>query len=204
MADEQRSDRRTAAWWLVRWILLGIAAVMAWFLITDPHNHSSGSSSRITKDAADRNKLQQQTPLPGELILKNFGSPSGRPEGDLSMLANALSNLTLLIKAADPFPMGSNEEFAAALRGKNRTRLRFLPDVHRAFNAQDQLVDRWTTPLFFHAVAHDRIDIRSAGPDRQMWTEDDLHRKYDGQFLRGKDLNPRSLFDSGRPGSAAR
>jgi hypothetical protein len=40
----------------------------------------------------------------------------------------------------------------------------------------------------------DRIDIRSAGPDREMWTADDLHRRHEGEFFRGEMLpseNPR-------------
>ena len=79
-----------------------------------------------------------------------------------------------------------------------RSKLRFLPDAHRCFNAQGQIVDRWLTPLFFHVVERSRIDIRSAGPDRRMWTEDDLHRRYDGQFLHGKELNPASLDQAGQ------
>jgi hypothetical protein len=51
-------------------------------------------------------------------------------------------------------------------------------------------VDRWQTPLFFHVSERSRIDLRSAGPDRQMWTEDDLHRRYNGEYRRGKELPP--------------
>ena len=111
------------------------------------------------------------------------------------MVAHALSNLTLLIKNREPLRLSANEEFAAILRGKNPAQLRFLPDTHPAFNGRYQIVDRWQTPLFFHALSHDRIDIRSAGPDREMWTKDDIHRRYDGQFLSGQDLNSPSLFD---------
>lgn len=114
------------------------------------------------------------------------------------MLAHAFSNLMLVVKGDAPFRMGANEEFAAALRGKNRDGLRLLPDEHRCFNAQGQIVDRWMTPLFFHVNDRSHIDIRSAGPDQKMWTEDDLHRRYDGQFLHGKDLEARSLDEVGR------
>lgn len=139
-----------------------------------------------------------QPPLPGEEILSGYAQSTTRPQDDLTMVSHALGNLTLLIKGDAPFPMGANEEFAAALRGKNRTKLRFLPDAHRCFNAQGQIVDRWQTPLFFHLIERSRIDIRSAGPDRRMWTEDDLHRRYDGQFLHGKELNPASLDQAGQ------
>lgn len=55
-------------------------------------------------------------------------------------------------------------------------------------------MDRWKTPLYIHAASRDRLEIRSAGPDQKMWTEDDLQRQPDGQFLKGKDLNPTSLY----------
>jgi len=142
----------------------------------------------------DRSAGQISSPLPGEAILQSYALPTTRPEDDLNALAHVFSNLTLLIKGDSPFPMGANEEFAAALRGKNRTRLRFMPDAHRAFNAQGQIVDRWDTPVFFHVTDHTRIDIRSAGPDGKMWTADDLHRRYDGQFLARDALNPPSLY----------
>ena len=58
------------------------------------------------------------------------------------------------------------------------------------------LIDRWGTALWFHASTRERIDIRSAGPDEKMWTTDDVHRRYDGYFLKTEELNPRSLNDA--------
>jgi hypothetical protein len=65
---------------------------------------------------------------------------------------------------------------------------------HVCLNARGQLVDRWGSPLFFHVRDVSRIDLRSAGPDREMWTADDLHRRHDGEFFHGDTLpseNPR-------------
>jgi len=36
------------------------------------------------------------------------------------------------------------------------------------------LVDAWGTPYFFHQLAAMEMEIRSAGPDKVMWTADDL------------------------------
>lgn len=143
-------------------------------------------------------RAHREPPLPGEAMLVSYGQAETRPEGDLIMMAHIFSNLMLVVKGDAPFRMGANEEFAAALMGKNRDGLRFLPEWHRCFNAQGQIVDRWMTPLFFHVNDRSHIDIRSAGPDQKMWTEDDLHRRYDGQFLHGKELNARSLDEVGR------
>lgn len=113
----------------------------------------------------------------------------------MDAIAHVLGNFALLVKGADPLPLGANEEIAAALRGKNKAALRALSDGHPVFNAQGQLVDRWRTPLYFHASSRDRLDIRSAGPDRVMWTGDDFHRKHDGRYLRGEALLAPSLFE---------
>jgi len=136
-----------------------------------------------------------KTPLPGEKILERYGDPSTSPQDDMMWLARALDNFALLVKGPQPLPHGANEEIALALQGKNSVQMRYLPQDHPAFNAAGQIIDRWGTPLFFHSNAHDRMEIRSAGPDKVMWTEDDLHRKYDGRFLKGEALLAPSLFE---------
>lgn len=140
-------------------------------------------------------------PLLGEDILTGYGDPATLPQEDIIRLAHAIGNFALLVKGDSPLPFGSNEEIAAALLGKNRAQLEFLPAKHPALNEKGQLVDRWKTPLFFHAVSRDRLDIRSAGPDKVMWTEDDLHRRHNGQFLRGEELKAESLYPAPTPAS---
>jgi hypothetical protein len=134
--------------------------------------------------------------LPGTLILKNYASAASTPQADLTDLSHALDNFALLSKGHSPLPLGANEDLARALRGHNATQLRFIPDDHPVLNALGQLIDRWGTPLFFHANEATRLDIRSAGPDKQMWTADDIHRRYDGQFIQGEALNAASLFEA--------
>ncbi len=129
-------------------------------------------------------------------MLQLYASPSQSPQQDLTDLSHAFGNFALLVKGSDPLPLGANDDISNALRGKNRIKLKFLPDDAPCFNAKGQLVDRWQSPLFFHANDQQRLDIRSAGPDKQMWTEDDIHRRYDGQFVQGEALNSTSLFDA--------
>lgn len=183
---------------VLKLLLLLLAAVAFWWLgrpqslpqakeeTAPPRVPATAAPVEAMKEAA---KLRaQKVDLPGDEILKEYGKPGTRPEDDLHSLAHAFSNLLLVVKGGAPFRMGANEEFAAALMGKNANRLVFLTPTHACLNAQGQLVDRWQTPLFFHVRDATRIDIRSAGPDREMWTEDDLQRQADGQFARGKTL----------------
>src|SRR4029077_838757 len=71
-------------------------------------------------------------------------------------------------------PVGTNPEITKALNGDNPKQVKFLgPDGNR-INEKGELVDAWGTPYFFHQLSAMEMEIRSAGPDRIMWTPDDL------------------------------
>lgn len=70
-------------------------------------------------------------------------------------------------------PVGSNAEITRAFTGVNKFHLAMIPKKHPAINAAGELVDRWGTPFFFHQLSGTRMEIRSAGPDRKLYTADD-------------------------------
>lgn len=119
---------------------------------------------------------------PGDVILADYASTDSTPKKDLGMLYHVLENFRLLVKAGDALPLGSNQELVEALTGKNAYKLKFLSPRHPFIDAQGRIIDRWGSPVFFHALSRDRIEIRSAGPDGVMWNEDDLHRNPNGTF----------------------
>ena len=140
----------------------------------------------------------QATPLLGETVLREYASSNLPPENDLTLMARLMENSLLLLKSAGNRPLSANADWADLLRGRNAAREEFLPARHHALNASGQLVDRWGTPLFFHALGGGRYEIRSAGADKRLWTDDDLHRNADGTFRSGVELNPPSLLDEAR------
>jgi hypothetical protein len=72
-------------------------------------------------------------------------------------------------------PVGSNPEITASLSGQNPRQVIFLnSDDGARVNGRGELVDNWETPYFFHQLSRTEMEIRSAGPDRRMWTSDDL------------------------------
>jgi hypothetical protein len=72
-------------------------------------------------------------------------------------------------------PIGTNPEITAALNGANPRQVVFLnPEDGMRVNERGQLVDNWGTPFFFHQISRTDMEIHSAGPDRRMWTGDDL------------------------------
>jgi hypothetical protein len=71
-------------------------------------------------------------------------------------------------------PIGTNQEIMEAIMGGNPKGAMLGPPEGQTVNENGELIDRWGTPYFFHQLSKDRMEIRSAGPDRRMWNEDDL------------------------------
>jgi hypothetical protein len=70
-------------------------------------------------------------------------------------------------------PVGENNEITDLLTGNNSLHLALIPKDHPAVNADGELCDRWGTPFRFHQLSGDRMEIRSAGPDRKFGSADD-------------------------------
>ena len=72
-------------------------------------------------------------------------------------------------------PVGTNPEITAALSGKNPKQINFINgDAGMRVNEKGEMIDPWGTPYFFHQISGAEMEIHSAGPDRIMWTADDL------------------------------
>ncbi len=71
-------------------------------------------------------------------------------------------------------PVGNNVEITAALMGKNPKQINFInSESGLHVNANGEMVDGYGTPLFFHQLSGQEMEIRSAGEDRKLWTFDD-------------------------------
>ena len=71
-------------------------------------------------------------------------------------------------------PVGTNPEITAALSGNNPKHINFINSQAGMRIENGEMVDPWGTPLFFHQLSGTDMEIRSAGPDKIMWTADDL------------------------------
>ena len=71
-------------------------------------------------------------------------------------------------------PTGTNAEIMKAVMGGNPKKARLGPPEGQQINGNGELVDRWGTPYFFHQMSKNDMEIRSAGPDQQLWTADDI------------------------------
>jgi hypothetical protein len=70
-------------------------------------------------------------------------------------------------------PTGQNEDVVNALLGMNEKHTALLPKTCAAIR-DGQLIDDWGTPYWFHSVSAKQMEVRSAGPDRELFTADDL------------------------------
>jgi hypothetical protein len=125
---------------------------------------------------------------PGDRQLSGYGSPATLPQNDLLLLSQSLSNFLLLAKQAADRPLSANEEWSAALLGKRPGNTAWLSEKSRVLDSQQRLIDRWQTPLFFHALGTKQWEIRSAGPDLRLWTADDLTQRTDNRSPSDPDL----------------
>jgi hypothetical protein len=71
-------------------------------------------------------------------------------------------------------PVGTNAEIMKAIMGGNPKHAMLGPPDGQSLNGDGELVDRWGTPYFFHQISGTYMEIHSAGPDKKMWTSDDI------------------------------
>lgn len=192
-SPKPRLDRVTRAL-CVAAIILGLL----WFVLPKPSGQPP-ATSEATADLTPLIELRQyrvpdaveRTLLPGEKILSGYADPAQAPAQDLILMHRCLDTFLLAAKGMKDQPLSANGEIAAALRGEGYVRVAFLPRGHPVFDEAGLLCDRWKTPLFFHAERAGVFAIRSAGPDKILWSEDDLERQAGGVIKTGSTPSQR-------------
>ncbi len=73
-------------------------------------------------------------------------------------------------------PVGTNAEIMKSLMGGNPRKIMIQPDGEDGtkLNGDGELIDRYGRPYFFHQISGQEMEIRSAGADGKMWTNDDV------------------------------
>jgi hypothetical protein len=104
-------------------------------------------------------------------LADELNSPQGDIHADLRIINEVFVAYRGSVRAENP--VGENAEITAALTGRNRLGFAFIPADSPAINAKGELCDRWGSPFFFHQLSGQRMEVRSAGPDRKLWTADD-------------------------------
>ena len=117
--------------------------------------------------------------------LQNPLAPASLPPGPTPRSADAdptaaadLDKISLMIRdyrtIAGENPVGTNVEIMKAMMGDNPRGAKIGPPEGMSVNREGELLDSWGTPIFFHQLSRDLMEIHSAGPDRRIGTDDDL------------------------------
>lgn len=168
-----RSQRATATA-----LALLLAGVLLWLTTrsgTDPSPQQTPAAApaRPARDGpAAASTRPTSVPPERSTLADALNAPDKVIADDLRLVAGLLETFrSNFLQTGNP--TGTNAEITAALSGQNRLRLALIPSDHPAINRDGELCDRWGSPFFFHAESAHRMDIRSAGPDRKLWSEDD-------------------------------
>lgn len=105
---------------------------------------------------------------------EDYGEETGSVKRDLEALRDVVINCQSLMKNFDTFHLPGNPEIVQFLQGSNPEKLAWIPKEHPFIQSDGVLLDRNGTPVFFHRLSGLQIEYRSAGPDGEHWTDDDI------------------------------
>jgi hypothetical protein len=162
-------------------IVLLIAVLVAVYFAVQHHRNTMSVSVAAGAPATESKIENQKSKIRGDglssaersHLADDLNASSSDIHHDLQVVADVLAAFRSNFPH-DGNPWGDNVEITAQLTGRNKLHLALIPRDHPAINAAGQLCDRWGTPFFFHAESGTRMAVRSAGPDRKMWTADDV------------------------------
>lgn len=181
-------------------LLLPFALLFLFMWRSDSEKTPATGGNQVSQTAAISNALATASPKVNAVIASNFASvqtpqkvfyavppkPSIAPAGKVQSLEFSnlppdvvLDNMRHAIRDYGAMfggnPVGVNSEITSQLNGHNPRQANFIrPEAGMRLNDQGELVDPWGTPYFFHQLSGAEMQIRSAGPDKIMWTADDL------------------------------
>jgi hypothetical protein len=172
-----------------RAVLLGLLLLLAfgvWFFW--PGGHRDESATVLSgRDPADRSAAAPSTNSGAVNVISTASNPTeprialadglNAPDSDIHRDLMILQDIFIAWRTNYPHdgnPVGENEEITAVLTGRNSLQLALIPKNHPAINARGELCDRWGTPFVFHQLSGTQMEIRSAGPDRKLYTPDDV------------------------------
>ncbi|NJM38265.1 MAG: hypothetical protein HC845_10635 [Akkermansiaceae bacterium] len=102
---------------------------------------------------------------------RSFNPPSGEQEPVFQAIQQMFSRYRTI---TGENPVGTNAEMMKAIMGGNPKSAMLGPPEGQTVSGDGELLDEWGAPYFFHQLTKDVIEIHSAGPDRKLWTGDDV------------------------------
>ncbi|WP_157211085.1 hypothetical protein [Verrucomicrobium spinosum] len=140
--------------------------------------HSAFRPSPPPTEVLPNVKVPARPPAPPPVVLHELAAEysqliSNPDQTSESRINNLISLLELYRRACGGTPCGHNELIVSSILGSNEKNVQLLPSDSPAIQ-RGELVDEWGTPYWFHTLTDRYIEVRSAGPDRELFTSDDI------------------------------
>lgn len=131
--------------------------------------HPGPSPGAVAILPPDPRDLQLVSPHP---LAVSFGE---NPEFASSEPALLLEILRFYRMEFGSFPAGQeNSDIMNALTGNNPDKLPVFPRKHPRIDARGNIIDAWGNPFIFHPIDSQHLEVRSKGPDGEIFTDDDI------------------------------
>ena len=171
--------------------ILAIAILSAWLIHhwlyqsqVEPQSITASSSASKSKripglPASGSGSTSTTPPTPPvsmaidpevQKLADQLNAPDNTAQRDLEIVHDFIQ---LYHRAYGSNPIGLNEDITAAMTGNYGQGGRVFPPNSPAIR-NGKLVDRWGTPYYFHPESGFKMEIRSCGPDKELFTADDI------------------------------
>lgn len=134
---------------------------------------SAATSSTSARTATEPALLTTTDKARGSPLAAKLNAPGSDAQQDVETLLELLRQYLRPLHQRRGPPIGDDIDLVRVLLGRNPLKLVVLPANHPAISPDGHLRDRWGTPYFIHPRGYGEFEIRSAGPDRKLFTADD-------------------------------
>ena len=184
--------------WAVVVVTVAVALEIGFLLVKNRTPPATAPQNTTAQDASVTAALARQGTNAARIIESNFARVQPMPERPVPPVvpagqpaplqftnfapATVLENMGRAVRQFGRMfggnPVGTNPEITSQLSGSNPKHINFIDaEAGLRINGNGELIDPWGTPYFFHQISGTDMEIHSAGPDRIMWTADDLVTK---------------------------
>ncbi|BCX46220.1 hypothetical protein HAHE_01280 [Haloferula helveola] len=164
-------------------VVLGVGILMQLFRRQEV---SAPEANRSAEAKAGQPSGESESDGPSGMdFLDGYSDAGSTPAEDMRKLGRAVEGMLLLFKGLDTRLIATNRQLSDFITGANPERLAYLDRSHPVFDGEGRMADRWGSPIVIHPLGTGLLELRSAGPDRVAYTEDDLSLLPDGQLIAG-------------------
>jgi len=156
-------------------LIIGLL-VIAFFTI--PQKESEITQTATEEIQEPSAEIEEEKRLLGDHMLENHAAASTPPALDTRIVHQFVQTANMENRHIDTFYFSTNPDLTEVLLGKEGMSHPQIKASHPIIGKNQYgeivMVDRWKTPYRVHLMERNNIEIFSAGPDKQMGTEDDF------------------------------